>query len=27
LRKMAKIKNFQVKMSIDWKLNNELSEV
>jgi len=27
LRKMAKIKNFQVRMPIDWKLNNELNEV
>jgi len=23
---MAKIKNVQVEMPIDWKLNNELSE-
>jgi len=26
-RKMAKIKNFQVEMPIDWKLNDELNEV
>jgi len=27
LRKMAKIKHFQVRMPIDWKLNNELNGV
>jgi len=27
LRKMAKIKNFQVRMPLDWKLNYELNEV
>jgi len=27
LRKMAKIKNFQVGMQIDWKLNNEFNGV
>jgi len=27
LRKMEKIKNFQVRMPIDWKLNNELNGV
>jgi len=26
-RKMEKIKNFQVWMSIDWKLSNELNEI
>jgi len=27
LREMAKMKNFQVGMPIDWKLSNELNEV